>query len=224
MMGLNTMVSTGIVLDLDGVIIRSNFIKYRSMLSLFSQYSDFQECISEYILTHGGVPRREKLTQIISIILGQEVDDEILADYLNRYAQALDLEIAVAPLVDGVSDFIGQREHQFYVCSSAPEFEVHDQLSRRNLAENFSQIFGSDTPKAIALKRLSEQHKGDIVFFGDSIGDLEAANTAEVAFIAVIAERDNFADYEVVKLNDFTSYSIVQDCIQQAMNTHTFKR
>jgi len=216
------MISTGIALDLDGVIIKSNFIKYRAMLSLFSHRTDFQECISEYILTHGGVSRREKLTEIISNILGQKVDDEILSDYLNRYAQALDHEISIAPLVDGVSDFLDRREHQFYVCSSAPESEVHDQLSGRNLLACFSQVFASDTPKAVALKKISELHKGNIVFFGDSIGDLEAAKQADVAFIAVIAERDNFADYGVVKLKDFTSFSIVQNCVEQALNGHPF--
>ncbi len=220
-MSLNTIISTGIVLDLDGVIIRSNFIKYRAMLSLFTHYSDLQAYISEYILAHGGVSRRDKLTEIISNILGQKVDDEILSDYLNRYAQALDHEISIAPLVDGVSEFLARREHLFYVCSSAPESEVHNQLSRRNLLANFSEIFASDTPKTIALKKISELHKGNIVFFGDSIGDLEAAKQAGVAFVAVIAERDNFIDYDIVKLNDFTSFSIVQNCIQQALNGRT---
>jgi len=69
------------------------------------------------------------------------------------------------------------------------------------------------------LSEVKRRHKNLIpVFFGDSIGDLRAAQEAGVAFVAVVCERDNFADYEVVKIKDFTSMELVQQCINDVVN------
>ena len=58
-----------VVLDLDGVILKTNLIKYRAMLSLFAAYPDLQPSISDYILAHRGILRREKLRTILRDLL-----------------------------------------------------------------------------------------------------------------------------------------------------------
>ncbi|MFZ4662797.1 MAG: hypothetical protein ACOYNY_37675 [Caldilineaceae bacterium] len=74
-----------VVLDLDGVILKTNLIKYRAMLSLFAEYPMQREPISDYILVRGGVPRRDKLTGILREIVGVEPTPALIADYLERY-------------------------------------------------------------------------------------------------------------------------------------------
>jgi phosphoglycolate phosphatase-like HAD superfamily hydrolase len=56
-----------------------------------------------------------------------------------------------------------------------------------------------------------------IVFFGDAIGDLQAAQAAGVAFVAVVNECDNFRQLDVIMLNDFTQLREVERAIQAAL-------
>ncbi len=206
------------VLDLDGVILKTNLIKYRAMLSLFAEYPEQRETISEYILAQGGVPRRDKLAGILRDIVGVEPGAALLTGYLERYAQALEHELAIAPMVDGVAAFLQQDSYTFYVCSSAPEEEVHRQLERRNLLPYFTKVYGSTTPKANALHAIRAIHADSpIVFFGDATGDWEAARSADVAFVAVVNERDNFGELPVMKLHSFANLTEVERCIRSTL-------
>lgn len=207
-----------IVLDLDGVILKSNFIKHKAMLSLFDDHPSKRARISAYNLANGGVRRDHKLRHILTYILETPPTAGMLAHYLTRYAVALEHQLALAPLVDGVKDFLAGGKHPFYVSSSAPEAEVHEQLARRGLVSYFTAIFGADTPKVSALRQVTARHPGMVpIFFGDAVGDWEAACAAGVKFIAVVCERDNFTGRPVTKLTDFSSLETVYASIQSAL-------
>lgn len=208
------------VLDMDGVILKTNFIKYRAMLSLFSEYTEFSSRISEYILAHGGVPRRDKFIEILGNILKVTPTEALIDGYLRRYASAVEHEITVAPMVEGMREFLSADGYTFYVSSSSPESEVYHQLESRNLNTYFSAIYGLQTPKAEALRQIVVANpESAVVFFGDSVGDWEAAQEAAVAFVAMINERDNFQTQSVVKLKDFTAMSQVKISIQNALQS-----
>lgn len=66
------MSATPLVFDLDGVIVKTNFVKHAGMLSLFAEDSSQQDAISQYILANGGVPRREKLTHLLRTLQESE--------------------------------------------------------------------------------------------------------------------------------------------------------
>ena len=206
-----------IVLDMDGVLLRSNDAKYRAMLGLFREYPAKTEAISQFILRNGGVPRAEKLTHILESIIGIPASEAVLAEYLARYGASLEEALSAASLVPGVKEFLSTRECPMYLCSSAPPEEVSWQLESRNLLEHFAEIFDGRTPKEAALSLIASRHGGaDVVFFGDSVGDLSAARSAQVSFVAVVAEWDNFPDHKVVKLRDFTDRRALQHCISEA--------
>ena len=207
-----------VVFDLDGVILKTNLIKYRAMLSLFADYQEQQGSISAYILARGGAPRRDKLFGLLHDLLGVEPSTAMLDDYLERYARALEHELAIAPIVEGIDGFLHHDGYTFYVSSSAPETEVYQQLQGRNLLIYFTGLYGATTPKAAALRAVQAAHpESPLVFFGDAVGDWAAAKEAGVAFIGVINERDNFGDEAVLKLSDFTNITQVEACIQRAL-------
>lgn len=104
------MTVAAVVLDLDGVILKTNLIKYRAMLSLFAAFPDQQPEISDYILAHGGVPRREKLSTILCDLLHTPPTPALLNSYLQRYASALEDALAVAPLVEGIETFLATSQ------------------------------------------------------------------------------------------------------------------
>lgn len=207
-----------VVLDLDGVIVKSNFLKHRAMLSMFAEYSGKQDAISDYILGNGGVSRRDKLVEILETIIGIKATQERLAHYLDRYAKCLEAGLAAAQLVEGVKGFITQGDHIFYVSSTAPEEEVREQLLRNALLHRFAEVYGSHIPKVEALLKIVERHpREELVFFGDSLGDLRAAREAGVAFVGVTNERDNFEGLEVVKLENFESLRSVDRAMRAAL-------
>jgi len=210
-----------VVLDLDGVIIQTNFIKHRAMLAMFAEYPDKCAAIDAYILANGGVARRDKLIAILETIIGVAATTERLAHYLDRYAKSLEASLAVAQLVTGVKEFIVRRGHAFYVSSTAPDTEVREQLARHGLNHYFIEVYGSRTPKVTALTEISMRHEdASVVFFGDSLGDFVAAQEAGVAFVGITNERDNFKALNIVKLEDFGSPDIVDHALRAAIRLH----
>jgi len=206
-----------VVLDLDGVIVKTNFVKHAAMLSLFAGHPEHREAISGFILSNGGVPRRDKLAHLLRSYVGVEPTEALLAEYLRRYAAQLERELAVAPMVEGVEDFIASCPAACYVCSSAPDAEVEEQIARRSLGRHLAGVYASTTPKAEALRSIAAAHPGDpVVFFGDSVGDYRASCEAGVAFVGVICERDNFEGMPVVKLRDFAHRGAVERAIHRA--------
>ncbi len=205
------MVPAVLVFDLDGVIVKTNITKHDAMLSLFKDYPDQRQSISGFILSNGGVPRREKLARILQEYLRVEATESLLARYLAQYAVQLEHRLAAAPYVEGVLEFITTYEGFRYVCSSAPETEVHEQIFRRSLQDSFAAIYGGSTTKQDALRKIAAFHKQHaVVFFGDSVGDYEASRQAKVRFVGIVSERDNFQGMPVVTLKDFTSMGKIQ--------------
>ena len=212
-------VASAIVLDLDGVILRTNDAKYRAMLGLFESYPAKTTAISQFILRNGGVPRAEKLKYILESIVGIVASKAALDEYLVKYEHSLEGALSAAPFVAGVKEFLSSCECPLYLCSSAPASEVARQLNSRHLESYFAEVFDGRTPKEEALRRIAPRHgQKRIVFFGDSLGDLSAALAAGVSFVAVAAEWDNFGDRPVVKVRDFTDPDIVQRCISEAVH------
>ena len=100
------MTVVAVVLDLDGVILKTNRINYRALLSLFAAYPDQQPRISDYILAHGGIPRRENLLTTLRDLLQTPPTAALLTHDLQRYAGALEDELAVTPLVEDIETFL----------------------------------------------------------------------------------------------------------------------
>ena len=209
--------ASAIVLDMDGVLLRTNDAKYRAMLGLFEGHPEKTTAISQFILRNGGVPRAEKLKHILESIVGIAASEALVDEYLVRYQHALEGALSAASFVPGVEDFLSACECPLYLCSSAPAGEVAQQLAARHLQGYFAEVFDGRTPKDRALKHIAHRHgnKG-IVFFGDSPGDLVAAQSAGVPFVAVVAEWDNFVERTVVKLRDFTDREAIRRCISEA--------
>ena len=206
-----------VVFDLDGVIVKTNYVKHAAMLSLFADHPDQQGAISEFILSNGGVPRRAKLAHLLQHALRAEPTEALLSEYLHRYAAQLEQQLAVAPMVEGVGPFIAQYPASRYVCSSAPEAEVQQQVSRLALGGHLAAVYGGDTPKSDALRAIATGHPDQtVVFFGDSMGDYEASCQAGVAFVGVVCERDNFKGMPVVKLRDFAQRATVEQAMLEA--------
>ena len=206
------------ILDMDGVILKTNRTKHRAMLALFSSFPQYRERISQYILDRNGVRRDLKILGIHSEILLSPLTEGDLKRYLERYATALEEELGRAPLVDGVDRFVEGHTGSLFVNSSAPREEVERQLGARGLMRYFDGVFAGEADKQHALDRIRSLAKGqEVVFFGDSVGDWDSARSAGVSFVAVVAERDNFRDAPIAKIRDFVDRAIVAQAIERSV-------
>ena len=207
-----------VVFDLDGVIVKTNFTKHAAMLSLFAEHPEQRSAISEFILSNGGVPRSAKLAHLLHHNLGTEPTEALLSEYLRRYAVQLEQRLAEAPMVEGVREFLASYPAARYVCSSAPEVEVQEQIARRSLSLYFTAVYGGTTPKPDALRAIAASHPNQpVVFFGDSVGDYESSCQAGVAFVGVVCERDNVQGMPVVKLRDFAHRGTAEQAMLRAV-------
>ncbi|MBK0392341.1 hypothetical protein [Ramlibacter algicola] len=199
------------------MILQTTLVKAAAMLSLFDVDRATKQRIETYILANGGVRRDHKIAHILRTFLGVADPGPALPRYLAKYAGTLDAALARAPLVPGVERFLASAGFTFHVSSSAPDDEVRQQLRSRGLLSCFASISGASTPKADALMQVRATTSGELpVFFGDALGDWAAARAAAVPFVGLVHERDNFEDLHVVKLRDFSSPTIVHDCIATA--------
>ena len=127
------------------------------------------------------------------------------------------VEISTAGAIAGVKEFLSDCGCPVYLCSSAPAREVSRQLSARGIRDHFAEVFDGRMPKEEALRHIAHRHGHKAtVFFGDSLGDLAAAQSAGVSFVAVVAEWDNFGERPVVKMRDFADRDTIQRCISDA--------
>ena len=76
--------STVVVLDLDGVIAKSNLIKYEAIRSLFDRHAEHAAAIFRFILAQGGVPRKDKIAHILERIVAVQARPAPLVDCLRR--------------------------------------------------------------------------------------------------------------------------------------------
>ena len=210
-----------LVFDLDGVIVKTPLVKHAAMVSLFADYPEQLPQISNFIFANGGVPRRDKLAQILR---GLQVDptDALVSEYLSRYAVVLEPQLRKAPMVEGIADFIVGCPAACYVCSSAPEAEVQAQISRCALTSHLAAAYGGTTPKPVALREIAALHTNQtVIFFGDSMSDRDASLEARVAFVGVSCERDNFKDVAIEKITDFSDRRVVEHAMVAAVRERT---
>ena len=157
-------VASAIVLDMDGVLLRTNDAKYRAMLGLFERYPAKTTEISEFILRSGGVPRAEKLKYILESIVGIVASEDAVDEYLVKYEHSLEGALSAAPFVAGVEEFLSSCECPLYLCSSAPASEVARQLSARNLDSCFAEVFDGRLGRAVIFTGAIHNVIDDIAF------------------------------------------------------------
>ena len=202
------------VFDKDGVLFNSEPIKLGAFESLFEEFADHFDEICTFNRSNVGAPRPDKLEHIFRHILEfspEEVEHKV-EEYLAKAADLVSTLLPSAPLMPGVSELVRNAPCAKYVCSNAPCEEVHEQLEHHDLISAFEEIYAHPHRKADVLVSLGQKFNKEIVFWGDTIRDYQAAVEAQnrggtVHFVGVerYDKADVFVGLAVPVITDFTT-------------------
>ena len=179
-----------IILDFDGVLLESESAKSATFEEVFKAYPTYSAAMQEYNRAHSTLPRREKFEHCVSVIMGRAGDAATVDDMVRQFAELVVDRVERCDEVPGATAFLAEFSTRvpLYVSSVTPEQELRAVLDRRGWMSKFSGVFGDPpTPKVDAIQtvlRLQRLLPDDVVFIGDSPGDLRAAHTTGVEFVA----------------------------------------
>lgn len=176
------------VFDKDGVIVDTESIKVRIYEEMIAKdYPDKVEEVSTYAHSTIGMPRKEKFAYIFENILGidKKASQEKAEAYVEESLKIYKPILAEAKLVAGIREFFQNTSNLKFVCSAAHLSEVEDHLYGHNLTP-FLQDWYSTTNKAEVLTMLKRKFDTEVIFWGDTMPDYEAAKKADVHFIGVV--------------------------------------
>ena len=181
----------GACFDCDGVILDSNRIKAQAFRDILAgEPPDLVEAFVKHRAAHPGLSR-DALFRFFFRDLVRTDDWASLAEhatlaFVDRTLDAL----TTCPLVPGIERALAALAEQGVPCavvSAAARADLETVLNRRRLRQFFRDVRGGDRSKADNVTTLLDAGRltRPLVFFGDSIADMEAAETIGCHFVFV---------------------------------------
>ncbi|GFH62266.1 MAG: uncharacterized phosphatase [Candidatus Desulfovibrio kirbyi] len=185
-----------IAFDCDGVLLDSVPIKTNAFARLAEPYG--KEATDRFVMyhtVHGGVSRYKKFEWFFSEIVGRGITPEESREWGERFARYVLNEVRCCALVPGVREVLDKWRGKvpLYVCSGAPQAELHFVLRERGLAEYFVDIFGSPPAKHRVLAELVQKAgvlPEQTLMVGDALTDFNAALAVGTRFYGVGPELE----------------------------------
>ncbi|WP_085784558.1 HAD family hydrolase [Candidatus Nucleicultrix amoebiphila] len=177
--------------DFDGVILDSASIKTEAFYELYLSYGiEIANKARDYHLQNQGVSRYKKFEYIHTLILKREYS-ESEGQILSRiFSDIIMDKMLNCKFIDGVVEFLSSLKKNnvmSFVLSATPHEELLNICKRRNLLGYFSGIFGAPDTKTVIGEKIVKNYslrRDQILFIGDSLSDLEAANALKIPFLA----------------------------------------
>jgi HAD superfamily hydrolase (TIGR01549 family) len=190
-----------IILDCDGVIFDSNYLKidaFRGALSLFDQ--EIVEEFTCYVKANFGTSRFYLIKVFLKDFLKIEFSEDLYQNILNAYSQNCVSLYDQAKLTRGFTEFVTKySDKKLYVASGSDQSELRRVFEKRGIDQYFSKIFGSPTAKTDLISLIVRDNK-KCVMIGDANSDYKAATDNSVDFIFL---SDYTADESIKKSNKY---------------------
>ena len=181
-----------LLFDFDGVIKESIATKGAALQRVFRSYGeDFGDVVMQHHIANPGMPRFEKIKLYLEI-LGIS-DDLELKRHVRVFEESLLDAVVNSVWVPGVPEFleIASKKKLMFVLTAAPQYEIDEILKRLDLSSKFHQIYGFPTKKESAMSLIMNKTgllPSDLVMFGDSVPDYNAAQRMKIPFIYRLSE------------------------------------
>jgi len=176
------MIKTTYIYDVDGVVFDSNLNKiqaYHELLLPLGPQDKVNALVENFRLNFGKTRRWHM--EFAADLLGNNVNIDLLTDNYGKKMEAM-----VHPLIQinarRIKELSGENPI-FVSGSSKAELDI---LLPKHFVCDQRNIFGSPDKKSFVLSRLKELMPNEtLLYFGDSIADIEACDVAGVDCVAL---------------------------------------
>ena len=175
-----------IILDCDGVIFNSNFLKIDAFRRVLRQYSArIVEDFINYFKNNFGTSRYSLVRVFIKSFLKEEFDEIKYNDILKRYGQECVGLYKDAEFTGHLIEFLNKYKNQYlYVASGGDDLELKSVFIQRNIAQYFKGIYGSPVKKTEIVRNICNQNPNKrILLIGDAKSDMLASKDNGIDFI-----------------------------------------
>jgi len=181
----------GIIFDFDGVIAESVQVKTDAFAALYASFgADIVSKVVEHHEAHGGMSRFEKIRLYHESFLNRTVAKEEITNLASQFSELVVEKVIDAPYVPGALEYIQQsyKQYKLFISTGTPTEEIRQILECREIANYFTDIFGSPERKTVHLKHILSKYDlkpDELIFFGDSNSDLNASKDVQIPFILI---------------------------------------
>jgi len=181
----------GIIFDFDGVIVQSVKVKSDAFAELYKLYGS--EIVKKVIIHHeknGGLSRFKKIKYYHESFLNKSITNEEISILANKFSNIVIDEVINCPYVPGAFEYIEKvsNHYKLFVSTGTPTYEINKILKSRKIDGYFTEVFGSPQNKSTHLTVILEKynfHPNELIFYGDSNSDLDAAQQKKIPFILI---------------------------------------
>lgn len=173
-----------IILDCDGVILDSNYLKLDAFRDALSEFDGLVvEKFIDYFKNNFGTSRYHLIKVFIVDFLKQEFDADLYHKIINKYSRHCVVLYQKANLTKDFLKFIERYKNKnIFVASGSAQEELREVFRNRDMDKYFIDVFGSPTKKTEIVKNIITTYK-NAVMIGDSKSDMLAAKESNVDFI-----------------------------------------
>lgn len=180
-----------IFFDFDGVLVDSVNIKSEAFVDLYPEASPAQkQAILSHHLDNGGMSRYRKIEHYNREIFHFPSDDVSVEGYAKRFSELVVEKVVTSNEIAGAARFLKSvaGDLPLFIISGTPEGELRTIIEKRYGKGFFKEILGSPTLKSEHLASLLSHYQfkaENCLFFGDALGDKDAADSCFVPFVAM---------------------------------------
>lgn len=178
-----------ILWDFDGVILDSMSIRKFGFEKVLEDYPKEEvNSLLDFHVKNGGLSRYVKFRYFFEDVRNEELSEKKLKELTQAYSAIMHKELVNRDrLIPETLKFIrnNQQNYKMHIVSGSDEEELKTLCEKLNIFLYFESIAGSPTPKKELIEALIIERNykpGDLCLIGDSINDLEAAETNGIDF------------------------------------------
>jgi len=180
----------GLVFDFDGTLVDSNLIKWKGFEACFSGFPGRLEEIMAYCRGNSHTPRWDKFRHVYERILRLPYTPEDERRLSRAFEEATTQKIVETPEVPSAERFLRRvaSTHWTALLSATPNPILAQILKNRGWGEIFREVQGAPVHKAVWLRELRGRKSwgaAQLLFFGDTPEDAQAAAEADCLFVLV---------------------------------------
>tara|TARA_Y100001958_G_C21140051_1_gene478989 strand:+ start:466 stop:1098 length:633 start_codon:yes stop_codon:yes gene_type:complete len=206
----------GIIFDFDGVIAESVKVKTEAFAELYSPYGKgIVKKVVEHHKANGGISRFEKFKLYHKLFLNTDLTSSDIDQMSNKFSFLVVSKVISCPYVPGVMDFIKKtsEKYKLFISTGTPTEEIKTILKGRGIENYFTNVYGSPQRKDNHIKQIMKNYNFNhkqLLFFGDSDSDLNAAKSMEVKFILRLhsLNKKYYPQYNGKTIEDFFNLEI----------------